>query len=724
MSTDSINYLTKLKRKYLLLRSCEVFLLSLGAACLAFGLTTYLNFGLASRVMTSTSLGIVITSAFMLRWKLHNFDKNRLVVFINREYPVMQYSTDLLFKDPGTLTLLEQIQKEKVRPHFEEIARAIKLPHNIEKSFIISATCTALMALLFFLAPQAAFDPIKKIENLSTKTGSATPLPPTVQEVSVSITPPLYTGAEAYTSPVLNLSMPEGSSVTWEIQFTDTVRKPALVFLSKDSLKLVPTRKKYKGKRSFQESNIYQLSWWTEKGQLRTSDYYQAEVTPDQPPRISVQQQPEYTEVRLDEKQSVPLKVNFSDDYGLEDAYIVATVSKGSGESIKFREERLPFTTPSRIRGRNAQGLRTIDLKALGLEPGDELYYYVEATDNKPLPNRARTQTYFISLPDTSSHTLSVEAGLGVDLMPAYFRSQRQIIIDSEKLLKERKAISKEEFNSRSNEIGYDQKVLRLKYGEFLGEEFETNIVPGAESAEHEGAEKHDHEEEEHNEGEDDPTEAYKHIHDDPEEATFFTQSIRLKLKAALSAMWDAELHLRTFDPGKSLPFQYVALRLLKDISQDSRIYVHKTGFDPPPLKEEKRLAGDLSEIKNSAYNRRVKDAESYPAIRSALGIIEEWLSRPEKPLDINAQQTLLGAGQELAVIALDEPGNYLHALSVIQSLTEDEVPLQDVRENITVLRKVFWKVLPKEMAKPGKTTGSLLELDRAFIDHLKPMAK
>ena len=64
--------------------------------------------------------------------------------------------------------------------------------------------------------------------------------------------------------------------------------------------------------------------------------------------------------------------------------------------------------------------------------------------------------------------------------MPEYFRSQRQIIIDSEKLLREKKCIAKETFNARSNSLAYDQKVLRLRYGEFLGEEFESGIGPQA----------------------------------------------------------------------------------------------------------------------------------------------------------------------------------------------------------------------------------------------------
>src|SRR5690606_29251277 len=230
----------------------------------------------------------------------------------------------------------------------------------------------------------------------------------------------------------------------------------------------------------------------------------------------------------------------------------------------------------------------TLDPKKLGMEPGDELYFYVEAFDNRmPERNSARTETYFIEIIDTAELILSVEGGLGVDLMPEYFRSQRQIIIDSEKLLTERNKISVSEFNRRSNELGYDQKVLRLRYGQFLGEEFENAIgssdVPDHDhpdqGTDHEQSDdedpvaqfRHDHDtDNEHNlvpdpqhrhddeeDESEDPWQAYKHMHDDPEEATFFTQSIRTKLKAALTEMCGAELHLRLVDPANSLPYQY-----------------------------------------------------------------------------------------------------------------------------------------------------------------------
>lgn len=716
MKNDSAYYLKKLKEKYLLLRSAEIFLMALAASCIVFGLSSLFNIDGSPRIIISAAAGATVFAVLIVRLKLYRFDTNRLIVFINHHYPAMEHSTDLLLTDPPALTSLQQIQKQKVLPHFEQISKEIKLPHQMGKAMIVLATSIAVTTALLVFLPETP-------RALESGTGSAKArpsanLPASVSALTVQVTPPAYTGVAPFRTNEPDLSIPEGSVVRWEIAFTGAVKDPALIFLRNDSVELSLTGQNYKAQRAFSESNIYHLSWISTEGDQQTSHYYKAKVIRDQPPKIAVPQQPEYTEISIDDEQNFTLRVNLSDDYGLKDAYIIATVSKGSGESVKFREEKLPFTSPSRVNGRRTEGSRIIDLKSLGVEPGDELYFYVEALDNKtPSANRSRTQTYFISLQDTASQMLSVEAGLGVDLMPAYFRSQRQIIIDSEKLLRERKAITQQEFNSRSNEIGYDQKVLRLKYGEFLGEEFETGIGPGAESHEPEEEEHH------HEEGEtEDPTEAYKHIHDDPEEATFFTQSIRSKLKAALSAMWDAELHLRTFDPKRSLPYQYVALRLLKEISQDSRIYVHRTGFDPPPLKEEKRLTGNLTDIRNSAYNMNVRKAESYPAIRRALGVVEEWLGRPDRSLSPTSIQIFLQAGQELAALALDEPGNYLHALSVIRSLSEDEIPPEELRMDLLALRKVFWKVLPAEMPAADKTIKGVHNLDRAFIKNLKSL--
>src|SRR3546814_20173639 len=57
--------------------------------------------------------------------------------------------------------------------------------------------------------------------------------------------------------------------------------------------------------------------------------------------------------------------------------------------------------------------------------------------------------------------------------LPAYFRSQRQFIIDSEALSAERPILAKARFVDRADAIGVDQRIRRLRYGQFLGEEAE-----------------------------------------------------------------------------------------------------------------------------------------------------------------------------------------------------------------------------------------------------------
>jgi hypothetical protein len=338
--------------------------------------------------------------------------------------------------------------------------------------------------------------------------------------------------------------------------------------------------------------------------------------------------------------------------------------------------------------------------------------------------------------------------------MPDYFRSQRQIIIDTEKLLKDKKRISQHDFNSKSNELGYDQKVLRLKYGEFLGEEFETRIgeteeAISAESEEEDLTKKYAHthdKDNEHNlvpdkkvtidthhDHEDDANsnttekslmDAYAHQHDDAEEATFFNQSIRTKLKAALTEMWDAELYLRLYQPEKSLPYQYKALKLLKEVSNDSRIYVHKTGFDPPPLKEEKRLTGDLAEVKDSRYQSNEMDDETLPAIRQVLQLIEAKLQL-ETPGFSRAEKSILNeGGREFSALVLERPGQFLASLTLIKDLKENEIPSDKMHEALKALQKSCWMALPDHKTSAGQKSRTIHTLDRALIRNLEDLKK
>jgi hypothetical protein len=134
----------------------------------------------------------------------------------------------------------------------------------------------------------------------------------------------------------------------------------------------------------------------------------------------------------------------------------------------------------------------------------------------------------------------------------------------------------------------------------------------------------------------------YMHAHDSEEVNTYFEQSTKGALKAALEQMWQAELYLRLFEPEKSLPYQYKALEYLKTVQQKSRAYVKKTGYDPPPIKEqEKRLSGELKDLDARMKKELVElDKQIEPLAAKVLGM----LVKPE--LSTSERQTVRDLGE------------------------------------------------------------------------------
>ena len=757
MSTSATHTVKKLQSQYRMLRIGEVTLWTFAATFLVYGILMVVPVSAALHITLALAAGM-LTAAIRYRvLRLHKLGTAQIVAYINHQYPQLEESTDLLLQNEATLTILERIQQQRTLERFNAVYPAIKLPNKIGQAVVVFVSCLAV-AVLFsaFNIHLGSAAPHQRSDG-NTVSENTPPLPAEIDAINLTITAPAYTGLGVQKTDNPQISMPEGSTLHWEVIFSESVQRAQLIFSAGDTLALTAQGKAYTAHRTFTKSNFYQVRWKNADGGMKTSDYYKIEIIADAPPDVNFTNLQQFTEFKITDKLSFTVQATIKDDYGLRDAFIIATVSKGSGESVKFREEKLTFTQPGHIQGKTVQASRTIDLVKLGLEPGDELYFYAEAHDGKtPIANRARTETFFVSLRDTTSEEIAVDPGLGVDLMPEYFRSQRQIIIDSEKLLKDRKEkkISKQEFNSKSNELGYDQKILRLKYGEFLGEEFESGIGIGQGAPT--GDDDHDHDEKEdvtkkyghahdtenehnlvaekksepehhHHESadpdkKDNPMAEFMHQHDNEEEATFFTQSIRSKLKAALTVMWDAELHLRMYDPEKSLPYQYKALKLLKEISNDSRIYVHKTGFDPPPIKEDKRLSGDLTEIKSSRHSSNLKQEASYPALRQALEITEALLQQPSPVLTSRAKAALLKGGQALSALALERPGQFLKSLSLIKTLNEENLNGASLTSALTEIRRALWIALPQESTSPGAQPQTTHALNKTFLQNLEKL--
>jgi hypothetical protein len=730
-----------MKQKYRWLRGTEILLWSAATGLVSFYALRLFITPVVIPLTIASCIACIATLVWIRQLRLFKISENELALYLNRHYAVLKESADLILRDDKDLSPLEKLQKMKTEERLEEIYPTIKIPHHVGQAAGVFIVAVAVSAGLTSFKKEP--DKTKEIVGRPGKMGDVVrDLPASIQKATIKISPPAYTQVNKKTSADFNLQIEEGSLVEWEITFNGQVITPRIILSGRDSLSLVGKGNTFKANQNFTNSGFYQLAWMKADGITQYSDYYKIDVVKDRQPDIVVEKLNQFVELQLADNLKIDLQTTISDDYGLRNANIIATVSKGSGEAIKFREEKLAFDAPKQMSGKKVHATKLIDLLKLGLEPGDELYFYIEASDAKtPLPNIARTETYFIALQDTTSLETSVDGSLGVDLMPEYFRSQRQIIIDTEKLLKDKKNISRQSFDDRSNSLAHDQKVLRLRYGEFLGEEFESNIGPSSHSEENEAdvtetfGHSHDTENEhnlveEKNEskehgsekqhGKENPLDEFVHAHDSDDEATFFIKSIKTKLKAAITIMWDAELHLRLSQPDKSLPHQYKALKLLKEISQDSRIYVHRTGFDPPPLKEDKRLTGDLSEIGNSTLKSQTPNNETYPNIRKAIAVLEKLVEDNPLTLPADTKNIFTNAGRELAGLALKQPGRHLKTLSLLKMITQGEVNYNERKDVLFKIRTSFWNVLPRQVLQPQVKSTTAHDLDLQFLKSLE----
>lgn len=330
---------------------------------------------------------------------------------------------------------------------------------------------------------------------------------------------------------------------------------------------------------------------------------YTIRVTPDQPPQVAIATPNEAVSILKPEAQSAQINASVSDDYAVTKATLHMTLARGSGENIRFtdKETPLPASADPRKRSWNKQWM----LKELGMEPGDELYFFVRASDNAPVPHVAQSPTYTLRLPGPPGEAQESTA-LPSLAKPENLRSQRQIIIDTEQLVADMPRLGAPELRARSEAIAGDQAKLRLRYGQFLGEE--SSLFGEEEHGEGDG---HDHGRATGTQG---PggfgtgniAAEFGHAHDQEGNATIFDPATKEILRRALRAMWDAEKQLRAIAPKPALPPEYKALGAIKELQQAERVYLHRTAFVPPAIKEEKRMTGEMT---GAASYRRAQGA-------------------------------------------------------------------------------------------------------------------
>jgi hypothetical protein len=180
--------------------------------------------------------------------------------------------------------------------------------------------------------------------------------------------------------------------------------------------------------------------------------------------------------------------------------------------------------------------------------------------------------------------------------------------------------------------------------------------------------------------------------------------------------MWDAELHLRMYEPEKSLPYQYKALALIQEIKNNARIYVHRIGFDPPPIKEEVRLTGKIEEVTNYQKTANPEVPEKEQIMKQAVQRLEQLIANG---MDISMEDKRLFelAGNELGEKAVEEPGKFLETLQQLKWLTEDR-PVS--KEILTEVQRGLLQAVSPPRATPGKLKENTTGLNKLLLKELE----
>ncbi len=593
-------------------------------------------------------------------------NKTNLLEHINRTLPQYNESSQIILEQsesPIKTILRNDVVKQLLSDYKQGVLSGI-LPSTGWKLPVL--LCAALFLVSFYSEDikhtlnKQLFKNEMNNEFVSGSNNANTNIKVSIDNILIRVYPPMYTRIKNSSTKDLNLDIQENSVVDWNLALNTKVEDVFINFISSiendSKYRMLYDSKSnvYSYSQKIAQTQIYHFEV-VDRGSTEVLDgVYGIFSIKDQPPKIKiVNPKQSLNEYPKSGTHTFSLSVDILDDYGISDVKILASVAKGSGEAVKFRDKIFEFDS---VKENVIDGSKKISyrykkqwqLKDLDMEPGDEVYFNVIAVDNRqPEVQQSKSSSVIVRWLDDEESELSAE-GIRIGFIPEYFRSQRQIIIETIELIEDESDLTLVEFKEKSVDLGHSQNDLKTKYGQYLGDELgegpgehfgladgyhgdgEVDNAGTAESND----DKLDHGDE-HNESEESAKigdgdaliEKFTHNHGTEEIAPLSSRDPKTWMKMAVSEMWRAELHLMLSEPKKALPFEQKAYKYLKQARKADRIYAKRLGFEPPPVTEERRLTGELNELGSNYINKVgfIERDSNQINIQSVFRLINQW---------------------------------------------------------------------------------------------------
>jgi hypothetical protein len=673
-------------------------------------------------------VAVLLVSTLHVWRRMRAMDARWLARSLDARRPDMEDSAALLLGLQPATAALPALQRVRLQTRIEQApAPELRIPWNA-RALATSALLAAIALSAVLLWPRsepgtAATGPQR------ADAAAASGAPPRLIARQLEIHPPGYTGLPVRRIDALSARVPVGTELRWSLRFAPEPAQAALVFLDGQRLSLQRDNDgAWRARRRIERGMLYTVEP-AQPGRDGQPQMQRIDAIADRAPRVRVLQPASTLSTVQTGQRNWTVAFEAEDDYGLAATARLRVIrTEGSGENITSNEQAL--TLRGTGTGKRRRYAHTFALGALGLVPGDDLIVQLVVSDRQePRPHAVASPSLILRWPPEVQEQAAGLDGMMKKVMPAYFRSQRQIIIDAEALLKEKPRITADEYLQRSDTIGVDQRLLRLRYGQFLGEESEgapqlpTSDAPADGSADesdlptndpaaptthdasepaaegedtHAPGDGHDHDDGEPAQrqaafGEQQQVlERFGHTHDIPEAATLLDPKTRELLRAALDEMWQSEVNLRQAKPEAALPYAYRALDFIKRVQQSERIYLAKVGVDLPPIDPGRRLSGERAGLADRTDPMRMATTPD-PTIADAWRALAPAADGAEARVDLDALARWLASHDV-------QGGDPLAIAAAIQSLRRDPA-CPACRER---LRALLWPLLARPPAAPA----------------------
>ncbi len=328
----------------------------------------------------TAALGVMIFfGLFLPRWRVG--DNARTARMLASALPELNFDLLAAVELSKALGTREDFSPELARAFLRDVdARAAQL--TVSKLIDPRPTKRAVMALVGTVLVVLTITVVKGstlrlglARSLISET-SAEPLrrQPITGDVELVYHYPAHTGLETRTIPSStgDVSAPAGTEVMLKTRADRNVEEAALVMVPSEQR--VPLRvegRELKGSFVVSESGQYHVIFLDGSKVVAEGPQQSITVEGDQPPQARITAPIDGLEIDPS-KQTIHLKFEASDDYGLSALDLVFTPEGSEARRISLKPDD----------GRTTRGSYQWDLAPLTLRPGQSVAYFVEATDN------------------------------------------------------------------------------------------------------------------------------------------------------------------------------------------------------------------------------------------------------------------------------------------------------------------------------------------------------